>query len=136
MTSERPGIARTLLRAMARRCPRCGQGKLFRRWFRMVERCPRCGLRLEREEGAFLGSLSLNYAVTGMVLITLLVVWVLTQSPDLDPLLPMVGSLAILAVVPALFYPFSKTIWAAIDLLLHRLDPQDAGTACGDDRVP
>lgn len=120
-------------RALLRRCPRCGTGGLFRRWFSMVERCPRCGLRFEREEGAFLGSLSLNYAVTGLTLIALLVLWMVFSYPDLDVRIATLGALVVLAVVPALFYPFSKTLWAAIDLLLHRMDPQDADTAWGGD---
>jgi hypothetical protein len=99
----------------------------------MVESCPRCGLRFEREEGAFLGSLSLNYAVTGLTLIALLAGWMLVSYPDLDARVATFGALAVLAVVPALFYPYSKTLWAAIDLLLHRMDPQDADTAWGGD---
>ena len=99
----------------------------------MVESCPRCGLRFEREEGAFLGSLSLNYAVTGLALIALLLLWMVVWYPDLDARVATFGALAVLAVVPALFYPYSKTLWAAIDLLLHRMDPQDADTAWGGD---
>ena len=34
-----------------RRCPRCGSGHLFRRYFTMVDDCPRCGLHFEREQG-------------------------------------------------------------------------------------
>ncbi|HEX6261694.1 MAG TPA: DUF983 domain-containing protein [Actinomycetota bacterium] len=120
-------------RALLRRCPRCGRGGLFRRWFTMVEACPRCGLRFEREEGAFLGSLSLNYGVTGLTLIALLAIWIVVSYPDLNARVATIGSLVVLAIVPALFYPFSKTLWAAIDMLLHRMDPQDADTAWGGD---
>lgn len=133
MTPARPGVGRMLGRALRRRCPRCGQGKLFRRWFSIADSCPRCGLRFEREEGAFLGSLALNYAVTGLTLIALLVLWMIVSYPDLDARVALVGAFAILAVVPLLFYPFSKTLWAAIDVLLHRMDPQDADTAWGGD---
>lgn len=133
MTRDRPGVGRMLGRALLLRCPRCGRGGLFRRWFTLVEVCPRCGLRFEREEGAFLGSLSLNYAVTGLTLIALLVLWMVVSYPDLDARVGTIGALAVLAVVPALFYPYSKTLWAAIDLLLHRMDPQDADTAWGGD---
>ena len=39
-------------RALTRRCPNCGGGRLYQVWFRSVARCPTCGLRLERgEEG-------------------------------------------------------------------------------------
>jgi len=30
-------------RALLKRCPLCGAGKLFTGWFRMKERCPGCG---------------------------------------------------------------------------------------------
>ena len=121
--------------AITRRCPRCGQGKLFTRWFKLAERCPRCGLLFEREEGAFLGSMSLNYAVTGVGIIALLVIWGVGIGFDDGYIIPMVVSLGIIAVIPLLFYPFSKTIWAAIDLLLHRMDADDIREAWRDDRT-
>ena len=39
----------------ATRCPRCGEGMLFRGWFRMRSQCDWCGLVYEREPGFFLG---------------------------------------------------------------------------------
>ena len=39
--------------------------RLFTSWFRIRDRCPRCGLRLEREEGGFLGAMTMNYIVHG-----------------------------------------------------------------------
>lgn len=116
---------------MLRRCPRCGQGRLFVHWFRIRERCPRCALPLEREEGAFLGSISLNYGVTGLTFIIAIAVWVITTAPDLDPVLALAIGLPIMVLVPVLFYPFSKTIWTAVDLLLRRMDPEDRDEAWG-----
>jgi uncharacterized protein (DUF983 family) len=126
-----PSIWRALGRAMLRRCPRCGQGKLFRRWLRMLERCPRCALAFEREEGAFLGSMSLNYGITGILFLTLLITYTALTVPVV-PVMPLaVASVAVILVVPILFYPFSKTIWAAIDLLLNRMDREDRDEAWG-----
>src|SRR5262245_45684795 len=59
-----PGGAAVFFRGATRRCPRCGSGNLFKSWFRIRDRCPRCGLRLEREEGGFLGAMTINYVVT------------------------------------------------------------------------
>jgi len=28
-------------------CPRCGEGRMFRRWLKVVDRCPNCGLDYE-----------------------------------------------------------------------------------------
>lgn len=126
-----PGVWRALGRGIARRCPRCGQNRLFVSWFRIRERCPRCALPLEREEGALLGSISLNYGVTGLVFIVAMAVWIAVSAPDLDPVVALAVGLPIMALVPALFFPFSKTIWAAVDLLLRRMDPEDRDEAWG-----
>lgn len=85
----------------------------------MKPECPRCGLRFEREEGFFLGAYVVSIAVTEAVLGLYLVIGFAVTLPN-----PPVGLLIVLAVpviaVTALgSYPFSKTIWAAIDLVMH-----------------
>ena len=42
---------RALGRGIARRCPHCGQGLLFRGWSHHLERCSVCGLVYERNPG-------------------------------------------------------------------------------------
>jgi uncharacterized protein DUF983 len=84
----------------------------------MTERCPRCGLRFEREEGAFLGSLVLNYTVTGALEIAYLVLILVFTLPHPNVLLLTLGAVAIAVLVPLGFYPFAKTTWAAIDMVL------------------
>jgi uncharacterized protein (DUF983 family) len=112
---------------MSGRCPWCGEGRLLslRRWFYLPERCPRCGLALEREAGAFLGSMVVSYTITCAVLVVSLGVWVAATVPAV-PVVPIVavGS-AVVVGLPILMYPFSKTMWVAIDLLLHRMDRED-----------
>ena len=48
--SIRPDLPRTFWQALLRgargRCPRCGEGQLFRRWLKPVERCAACTLDL------------------------------------------------------------------------------------------
>lgn len=85
----------------------------------MVPRCSRCGLLLEREEGAFLGSLAINYSITGGALIVYLVVVLVATLPNPPVAALTVGAVAIAIILPLLIYPFAKTTWAAIDLLLH-----------------
>ena len=110
-------------RALLRRCPRCGEKRVFETWFRLSERCPRCGLVMQRGDGAFLGSLSLNYGVTGAAFIALLVTWLILDLPHLHFVPLLVSSFAVCIIVPLVFYPFAKTIWSAIDLMLHENDP-------------
>ena len=40
-----------LRRGISRRCPHCGQGRLFKGWSRHLERCSVCGLIYERNPG-------------------------------------------------------------------------------------
>jgi Protein of unknown function (DUF983) len=94
----------------------------------MAKRCPRCGLRFEREEGGFLGAIALNYGVTGLAFIAVLVGWIVLTLPDVRWGLLLAASLGVMIVVPLVFYPFSKTIWSAIDLMLHAVDRADSAS--------
>lgn len=44
-------IKQTLLRGLRRRCPRCGEGELFRRWLEIHDRCSHCGLVYQPDHG-------------------------------------------------------------------------------------
>ncbi len=64
----KPKVTRVQIvgRGLGNRCPNCGARSLFEpgRPFTLRADCGNCGLRLEREEGSFLGAMSLNYGVT------------------------------------------------------------------------
>lgn len=124
-------VSRMLARGLLRHCPRCGSAGLFRGWFKMKERCPRCGLCFEREEGEFLGAYVINYAavstVVAVVLVLVIAVEATGRSNWLVPLLAAGGFLAV--VIPVLCYPFSKTVWAAIELAMKPLDPREVADA-------
>ena len=118
-----PRAPTVLLRGLLRRCPRCGHGKLFTGWFRIVERCPRCDLPTERGEGYWLGAMAINLAVAEIAGGAVLVGGMLLTWPDVPWVTLTVIGLAAVVVVPIAFYPLSKTIFLAFDVLLHRMDP-------------
>ncbi|GIU98521.1 MAG: hypothetical protein KatS3mg014_0137 [Actinomycetota bacterium] len=118
------GALRVLGRGLLRRCPRCGSGDLFVSWLEIREGCPRCGLRLEREEGGFLGAMTINYTATALVWLAVLVVWLVLDLPDVRLAALMGVSLAVAALFPLLFFPFAKTIWCAVDHLVARSAPE------------
>jgi uncharacterized protein (DUF983 family) len=64
--------AQVLQRGLTNCCPNCGGKTLFRadKPLQLNETCPQCGLKLEREEGFFLGAMALNYGVTCIVFLT------------------------------------------------------------------
>jgi uncharacterized protein (DUF983 family) len=116
---------RLVARGLARRCPLCGRGRLFRGWFTIVDRCPRCGLRFERIEGHWIGALGMNTIVTfGAVLVAVVAAFALTY-PDGSTTVAVAAVVAVAVIVPVAFYPVSKTLWSAIDLAMRPLEPDD-----------
>lgn len=127
-----------LWRGATKRCAVCGKGRLFRRWFVMLESCPRCGLTFERVPGHYVGALGMNTVVTfGLLLATIVGAMVLTW-PDIPFVPTMVAALAVAGLTPLLFYPFSKTLWTAIDLAMRPLRPGEVKMPYGpiEDRPP
>jgi uncharacterized protein (DUF983 family) len=122
-TTTSPSPRRLWWRGLTRRCPVCGQGHLFRRWFTMIERCPRCGLRFERTEGHWTGDLGINTIVSFGALLIVLLGGFLISYPDTSAAALLAASAVTAVVAPIAFFPFSKTIWLAIDLQLR--PPED-----------
>src|SRR5512141_2735293 len=111
----------TLLgRALRLRCPNCGHGDLFASWGRLRKRCLECGLWLERGEGDYyLGA----YVVALIVVETFfaigfVLVLVITWPDPPWAAIQWVGAV-VLVVSTVVCYPFSKTIWLAIDLIFR-----------------
>lgn len=90
----------------------------------MRDSCPRCHLAFVREEGTFLGAFVVNFAATEVVLAITIVSLVAATAPDIPALRLSVVAVAVVTAFPIAFYPLSKSIWAAIDLVLH---PELAG---------
>ncbi|MGZ6545310.1 MAG: DUF983 domain-containing protein [Actinomycetota bacterium] len=109
---------------MRKRCPRCGRRRIFGSWFHLIERCPNCTLRFEREQGGFLGAMTINFLVSIVVWVAMFVVVLFFTVPDVPVAPLMIASVVVLVVVPLWFYPRSKTIWAAIEFLVARSEPE------------
>lgn len=92
----------------------------------MVDRCPRCGLRFERESDFWLGAYVVNLAVTEGLLAAALLAYVFRAVSDpATPSAPVLLTALVFAVgAPVAFFPFSRTIWAAIDLAMRPVPPE------------
>lgn len=120
----KPTAGVLLKRGLLKRCPRCGAGRLYQRWFRMVERCPACGLRFEREPGFFIGAYFINFAITEGLLFAVVMVFLFVKDANNDASVvwPLVAGGLFAVFAPLLFYPWSRTIWSAIDLAMTPLE--------------
>lgn len=110
-----PSRGLMLWRGLRKKCPRCGQGKLFRRWFGMVENCPNCDLHFEREPGYWVGAVAINTAVIGFLFAVVLVVFSAATIPDIPWVTLLALEIPLMALGPIAFYPYSKTLWVAVD---------------------
>jgi uncharacterized protein (DUF983 family) len=110
-----PSRGLTMWRGVRRKCARCGGGKLFHRWFRMAQTCPHCDLKFEREPGYWVGAVAINTAVIGFLFAVVLVAFSAATVPDIPWVTLLLIELPLMALGPVFFYPFSKTLWVAVD---------------------
>jgi uncharacterized protein (DUF983 family) len=120
-----PRLRVLLGRAFSRRCPYCGGGGIFAGWWSLRERCPTCGVSFEREEGYFLGAYALNLIAAEIIgLGTALFLIFGTPLSGADLIWQELVAVAFAVGLPLLFFPFSRTVWIALDLLV---DPPGVG---------
>jgi uncharacterized protein (DUF983 family) len=69
-----------IARGLANRCPNCGGRTLFKpgTLFELDRTCRDCDLKIEKDEGFFLGAMAINYGVTCVGLLTpVVILWYL-----------------------------------------------------------
>ena len=114
-----------LKRALLLRCPRCGKGRVFRRWFTSYERCSVCQLVFEREEGFYTGAIAINLIVSELLIAAFAIpfsVWA-ALNPGV-PFIPLVIALIPLPIIfPFLFFRHTKSLWIGI---AYWLDPPES----------
>ena len=102
-----------LRRVLARRCPQCGEGALFRRYARVLETCEHCKLVYRREPGAQTGSMYLCAAVTE--LFAALVIAVLWTGFDWSVARYLAVSVPLVAGFCFAFLPIAQSLWIGVE---------------------
>ena len=101
-----------LKRGVARRCPHCGRGPLFKSWFTLHEQCDVCGLRFEQRPGDT-WALWLIFDRLFLGVLIILVFLVFRSSSWL-----LAGAIGVLVVVPLIAtMPHRMGICLAFDYL-------------------
>ena len=122
----RPRITSLVLRALRLRCPHCGGGPIFVSWSHLVPNCPVCGLGLERgEHGYWLGAYFFNLMAMETVFSVWVVGFLLSTWPDPPWQLFQAATIALMLVVPFAFFPYSKTLFLAFDLMVRPPTEED-----------
>lgn len=108
------GARRTILaRVLARRCPQCGQGALFRGFARLATDCAQCALVYRREPGAQTGSMYLTAILSELFAAGLIFLfwWRFDWTPLAFVLVtaPLVLAFSILAL------PWCQALWVGVE---------------------
>lgn len=96
-------------RGLTNRCPNCGGKTLFRedKLFELNKTCSSCGLKLEKEEGFFLGAMALNYGITCIVFLApIATLW---YKGVLGDTIAAVAGLGAALLVPVLLYRSTRS---------------------------
>jgi uncharacterized protein (DUF983 family) len=133
-TCYREIVLSHFLRAMRLRCPHCGGGPIFTSWSRLLPACPVCGLGLEREQGYWLGAYFFNLMAMETVFSVWMVGFLLETWPDPPWEVFQLATVVLMVLFPILFFPFSKTLFLAFDLLMR--PPEDEDFAAPHERSP
>ncbi len=93
-------------------------------FFALRDRCPTCGVRFEREDGYFLGAYALNLVVAEFLGLGLAILLIFrTGLRDVDLIWQEAVAVSLAVAFPVLFFPYSRTVWIAMDLVFHPPGP-------------
>lgn len=115
-----------MLRALKLRCPHCGEGTMFSNWITMRPACRTCGLRFDRgEHDHYIGAFLVNFIIAELLVVAGILAFIFAKWPNVP--WDMMTWILIGSMVPAPFltYPYSKSIWLALDLVFRPYEPMD-----------
>lgn len=67
--------------------------------------------------------MTINYSIAVVVWVAMLAVVLAFTVPDVPVVPLLLASAAVFVAMPLWFYPRSKTLWAAVEFLIERSDP-------------
>ncbi len=93
------------------------------------DRCRTCGIKWHREHGFELGPIALNIVITFFTIGVGMVVAFVATAPDFPVTALTLGFVGGAIVIPLLAFPFTNTLWMAVDLLSHKPDERELAEA-------
>lgn len=108
-------LSAVLARAFRLRCPRCGNGALYKGFLKLHDACASCALDFRQESGYYVGAMWLNYGVTALTGITA-GAFLVSRVPS-RWLVPGLAAWGLLC--PILFFHHARAIWLGGELWLR-----------------
>lgn len=113
--TARPSPLTVLFRGLGKRCPRCGRGRLFCRWYTLHDHCTECKLAFQSYEGDTWAFMYISTAgITGVIVVVMLLA---------TPADTVIGRIALVAAAMVLIVgtlPTRKALGIAVDYLAER----------------
>lgn len=126
--ASEPAPLKRLGWSLARRCPECGSGNVFRTYLHQREKCPACGLQLDRgERDFFIGAYTINLIVAEMLVFFGGIAVLRLTWPDVPWDGLMYGLATLMVIAPIVLYPVSRQLWLATDLIFRPSEAADFG---------
>jgi len=113
-------VARLARVAARRRCPACGEGRIWDGWLRLRRSCDRCGFVAHRDEpDYFIGAYLVNLIVAELVTAALCAAIAIATWPHTPWNAVLWGGAVAAVLAPLAFYPFTVTFWLAVDVFFR-----------------
>jgi uncharacterized protein (DUF983 family) len=121
-SQTRPSGWLLVWRALARRCPACGRGKMFHSYFGMNSVCPSCRSVFWKNQGEWIGPMVLDYAVavTGV-----LASWAALMFFGFSETAQIVLPAAIAIVLGVGVVPWSRSFWTLFLFVTNEMTAAD-----------
>jgi uncharacterized protein (DUF983 family) len=107
-TASRPSAAVLFYRAIARKCPNCGRGKILKSYFQMNSQCSSCGSVFWKNEGEWTGPMLIDFI---FALAASLYSWAALVYFDFSLTAQMILTGLIAALGGVLVMPWSHSLW-------------------------
>ena len=94
-------------------------------WARVREHCGACGFEFERESGFWIGAMIINtIAAFSPILVVFVGGWIVFW-PDVPWTGILVVTVLLAVATPVLAFPVSRTLWSAIEMSYHQVEPAE-----------
>lgn len=123
MTAASGSRISPLFRGLTGRCPHCGGRGIFAGIAELKDACPNCGFSFVREEGYWVGAMTVLMALVLVGFGLWFVGGLLLTWPDVPWNWLLWGGLAINGLISLLLYGWSKAIWVGLHMVF---DPAKA----------
>ncbi len=95
----------------------------------MLERCPTCGHKFERVEGYWVGAMIISFALTAGAFLLVFLAGVVLWWPEPPYPALLIASLLIGGLAPVVAFPWSRTLFVALELATHPLETHEEEAA-------